>query len=222
MRPPAAAAETAHNHRPYRAASSCSPRSCPQRRRFLSGPGHVLSATPGQHGPPAEEVPWQEHERLLYGGEAQLGVVCGLQHVYAVDRGERSGVELVAAPVMRGERYLGRSIYFSDVVVRREGPARCLADLRGAAWAYNEPSSQSGYNRPRYVLATRGEKRRALRTGGDVPSAPALVGADTVWNRRRRLYRHDCTGTGVTSAPGTDRAVVGDRDPGAEGQSFCP
>jgi phosphonate transport system substrate-binding protein len=104
-----------------------------------------------------DAVDWQERERMLYRGEAQLGVVCGLQYVYAVDRGERPGIDLLAAPVMRGERYRGRPIYFSDVVVRRDSPARCLADLRGASWAYNEPTSQSGYNLPRYVLASRGE-----------------------------------------------------------------
>ena len=123
---------------------------------------HGLSTYLARHlGIPArvlDDVPWQEREQMLYRGEAQLGVVCGLQYVYAVDRGEQPGVDLLAAPVMRGERYQGRPIYFSDVVVRHDSPARCLADLRGAAWAYNEPTSQSGYNLPRYVLACRGEK----------------------------------------------------------------
>jgi phosphonate transport system substrate-binding protein len=102
-----------------------------------------------------DAVDWQERERMLYRGEAQLGVVCGLQYVYAVDRGERPGIDLLAAPVMRGERYRGRPIYFSDVVVRRDSPARCLADLRGTSWAYNEPTSQSGYNLPRRACAFR-------------------------------------------------------------------
>src|SRR5437762_7657381 len=103
-----------------------------------------------------EDVDWQERERLLYRGIAQLGVVCGLQYVNAVDRGERPGVDLLAAPVMNGERYQGQPIYFSDVVVRHESPVGCLRDLRGAAWAYNERTSQSGYGLPCYVLALRG------------------------------------------------------------------
>jgi phosphonate transport system substrate-binding protein len=103
-------------------------------------------------------VLWQERERMLYRGEAHLGVVCGLQYVYAVDRGEQPGVDLLAAPVMGGARYQGRPIYFSDVVVRYDSPVRCLSDLRGAAWAYNEPTSHSGYILPRFVLASRGEK----------------------------------------------------------------
>ena len=114
--------------------------------RHLGMPVRVL------HG-----VAWPERERKLYRGEAQLGVVCGLQYVYAVDRGEQPGIDLLAAPVMRGERYHGRPIYFSDVVVRHDSPARCLSDLRGATWAYNEPTSHSGYSLPRYVLASRGE-----------------------------------------------------------------
>ena len=32
-----------------------------------------------------------------------------------------------------------------------------LADLRGAAFAFNEPTSHSGYALPRYALASRGE-----------------------------------------------------------------
>jgi phosphonate transport system substrate-binding protein len=104
-----------------------------------------------------DELPWQERERRLYRGDAHVGVVCGLQYVYAVDRRERPGVELLCAPVMRGDRYRDQPIYFSDVVVRRDSPAASLADLRGATWAYNEPTSHSGYNLPRYVLAVRGE-----------------------------------------------------------------
>ena len=47
-------------------------------------------------------------------------------------------------------------MYFSDVVVRREAPYRRLADLAGATWAYNEPSSHSGYCLTRYELARSG------------------------------------------------------------------
>jgi phosphonate transport system substrate-binding protein len=104
-----------------------------------------------------QEVPWQEREQMLYRGEAHLGAMCGLQYVYASARGESPGVELLVAPVMQAPRYAGRPMYFSDVVVRQESPARSLADLRGARWAYNEPTSQSGYNITRYTLAVRGE-----------------------------------------------------------------
>jgi phosphonate transport system substrate-binding protein len=123
---------------------------CSDLARFLTG---RLGATVRV----LDDVPWQERERRLYRGDAQLGVVCGLQYVYAVDRGERPGVDPLCAPVMRRPRYGDRPIYYSDVVVRRASAARSLADLRGATWAYNEPTSHSGYNLPRYVLAVRGQ-----------------------------------------------------------------
>ena len=37
-------------------------------------------------------------------------------------------------------------MYFSDVVVRADDPARSLADLRGRRFAFNEEGSHSGYN----------------------------------------------------------------------------
>ena len=37
-------------------------------------------------------------------------------------------------------------MYFSDVIVRADDPARSLADLRGRRFAFNEEGSHSGYN----------------------------------------------------------------------------
>ena len=87
--------------------------------------------------------------------EADLAFVCGLPYVEAVRRGEP--LEPLAAPVLRGSRYAGKPIYFSDVVVRRDSPHRKFADLRGQAWAYNEPQSQSGHGIVRHHLARHGE-----------------------------------------------------------------
>jgi len=115
-----------------------------------------LSARLGISAEFVSRIPWQERERLLDAGEIQLGWICGLPYVRKVDR-EGAGIELVAAPVMRHPRYAGRPIYFSDVVVRRDSRYVAFADLRGAAWAYNEPNSQSGYNITRYHLARLGE-----------------------------------------------------------------
>jgi phosphonate transport system substrate-binding protein len=105
-----------------------------------------------------DDLPWQECEQRLCGGQADLGVVCGLQYVYSIDRGDAPGIDLLVAPVMRGPRYMNRPIYFSEVVVRYDHPARSLGDLRGAIWAYNEPTSHSGYALTRCTLATRGER----------------------------------------------------------------
>jgi phosphonate transport system substrate-binding protein len=82
--------------------------------------------------------------------------VCSLPYVTF----ERRGLDLavpVAAPVLEGERYGGRPIYFSDVIVHRDSPFRSFLDLRGGSWAYNEPLSHSGYGITRYHLVTLGE-----------------------------------------------------------------
>jgi phosphonate transport system substrate-binding protein len=78
-------------------------------------------------------------------------------------------LKLLAAPVMGGRRYVGRAVYYSDIVVRRESAFRSFEDLRGAAWSYNEPGSHSGYTLPLSHLALRGERdgyfRRAEQSG---------------------------------------------------------
>ena len=69
-------------------------------------------------------------------------------------------VEPLAAPVLQGDRYGGRPVYFSDVIVGRDSPFRSFADLRGGSWAYNDADSHSGYNITRYHLV------RLRETGG--------------------------------------------------------
>jgi phosphonate transport system substrate-binding protein len=91
-------------------------------------------------------------------GEIDAGFICGLPYVQLV-RQAAAPVELLAAPVLRGDRYAGRPIYFSDVIVRRGSPVRTFADLRGRSWAYNDPDSHSGYNLTRHHLVTLGETR---------------------------------------------------------------
>ncbi len=82
--------------------------------------------------------------------------VCSLPYVI-YEREGRSPATPIAAPVLKGDRYGGRPIYFSDVVVNVTSPARSFADLRGASWSFNEPMSQSGYGITRYHLVSIGE-----------------------------------------------------------------
>jgi phosphonate transport system substrate-binding protein len=84
--------------------------------------------------------------------------VCSVPYLLLADAG-RIDLEVVAAPVLRGDRYAGRPIYFSDVVVAAASPHQSFADLRGATWAYNEPYSHSGYMTVLHHLATLGEDR---------------------------------------------------------------
>ncbi len=121
-------------------------------------------------------------------GRADIGFTCGLPYALMVDmyaksdalgsQGDRQGrpyhtanahkvgegpvcpVELLAAPVLLGERYLGRPIYFSDVVVRSDSPyASCatLDELEGCRWAFNQPESHSGWNLVCYSLIKHGK-----------------------------------------------------------------
>ena len=88
--------------------------------------------------------------------EADVAFLCGLPYIRLVEQPEPP-IELLAAPVLRGARYGGRPVYFSDVIVRRDSRFRCFAELRGARWAYNEPNSHSGFGVVRYHLARLGE-----------------------------------------------------------------
>lgn len=88
--------------------------------------------------------------------EADVGFICGLPYVL-LKRRQEPDVELLAAPVPLGERYAGRAVYFSDVIVRRDSPLSSFADLRGRSWAYNEPLSHSGFGITRYRLIQLGE-----------------------------------------------------------------
>jgi phosphonate transport system substrate-binding protein len=85
-----------------------------------------------------------------------VAFVCGLPYV-ELSRGGEAPVEPLAAPILRGERFGGRAIYFSDVIVHRARRWQSFTDLRGCSWAYNEPHSQSGYGITRYHLVCRGE-----------------------------------------------------------------
>src|SRR5215212_7293588 len=91
-------------------------------------------------------------------GEIDAGFICGLPYILLA-RQTPPSVELLAAPVIRGDRYAGRPIYFSDVIVQRNSPVRTFAHLRGRSWAYNDLDSHSGYNLTRHHLVKLGETR---------------------------------------------------------------
>jgi phosphonate transport system substrate-binding protein len=90
-------------------------------------------------------------------GQADLGVICGLPYVWLADR-RPPPVEPLVAPVLAGDRYGGRPVYFSDVVVRGDSPITCLEELRGRSWAYNEPASHSGHTVTLYSLVRMGAR----------------------------------------------------------------
>lgn len=151
------------------------------------------------------DIPWQRRERLLDAGAIHVGWICGLPYVQRAARA-RAAVELLAAPVMRGARYAGRPVYFSDIVVRCDSAARRFDDLQGARWAYNEPGSHSGYNIVRYQLARLGRPAgffaetvesgahqatlRLILDGAVEASAVDSTVLETEFRRRPGLRRH--------------------------------
>lgn len=82
--------------------------------------------------------------------------VCSLPYVMFEREGISPAVP-IAAPVLAGDRYGGRPIYFSDVIVHKDSDAESFLDLRGGSWSFNEPLSQSGYGVTRYHLVSIGE-----------------------------------------------------------------
>ncbi len=85
-----------------------------------------------------------------------VAFICGLPYVRLAQHWPDLTPPL-AAPVLQGESYQGRPIYFSDVIVRRDSPFTSFADLRGQRWAFNVDGSQSGYGITRHTLLLMGE-----------------------------------------------------------------
>lgn len=74
---------------------------------------------------------------------ADLAFVCAPSYVAL----RRSGAAVLVpmAPAFDDDRAGGRPVYFSDVVVRSDHPARGLDDLVSVPWAVNDERSLSGY-----------------------------------------------------------------------------
>ncbi|MBI2828817.1 MAG: hypothetical protein HYX77_06065, partial [Acidobacteria bacterium] len=80
------------------------------------------------------EMPWQKRERGFDRGEIEVCWMCGWPYAVRADS-PSAGIDLIAAPVMAGPRYLDRPVYFSDIVVRADGRFDSFKDLRGGSWA---------------------------------------------------------------------------------------
>jgi phosphonate transport system substrate-binding protein len=110
-----------------------------------------LSAKLAQPVTFVNESDWPERYRLLDKGQVDMAWICAAPYVRRMD-GPTPNIELLAAPVWRGERYGGMPIYFADVIVRAGSPYSTFDDLRGAVWVYNEPGSLSGFEIIRHRL----------------------------------------------------------------------
>ena len=116
---------------------------------------HIARYVGGKVGYPADLTIGQSFEDFG-AGRVDAGFICGLPYVRLADE-PANAVELLVAPVLQGERYRQKPVYFSDVIVRSDSPYTCFDDLSGCTWAYNEPGSHSGYNLVCSSLLERGK-----------------------------------------------------------------
>ena len=107
---------------------------------------------------------YDESNMLLEQGIIQVGFICGLPYTQEFAKGK---VTLVAIPVMAASagqipgtpgyaKVPGK--YYSYTIVRKDSPLKSWADLKGKSYVFNEQTSNSGYNMPRYKLVQLGAK----------------------------------------------------------------
>lgn len=110
-------------------------------------------------------------------GEADVGFMCAPPFVRLREL-DPPPVELLGAPAFRDVRASGRPVYFSEVVVRREDPARSFDDLGQYSWAYNDACSLSGYYSLLDKLSRSGLDSRTLdlrHSGSHLASIELLI-----------------------------------------------
>jgi len=89
--------------------------------------------------------PMHAHADPFAEGRADIGFLCAPSYIYLRSRA-RPSVELVRAGfVFRDGRHGDAPVYFSEVVVRSDHPAREFTDLAGGVWGFNDECSLSGY-----------------------------------------------------------------------------
>lgn len=108
---------------------------------------------------------YEESDMLLDRGIVQIGFICGLPYTQKHREGK---YRLIAMPVMAIDNktfpdtpsYKGTpGKYFSYTIVHKDSPISSWRDLKGRHYIYNDQSSNSGYNMPRYKLIQLGVHR---------------------------------------------------------------
>ncbi len=91
---------------------------------------------------------YAEVNHLLEAKEVDIAFVCAGPYV---DGHDKFGMEILAVPVVNGERY-----YRSLFIVHRDSDIQNFDDLKGKRFAFTDPDSNTGRLVPRFVLAERG------------------------------------------------------------------
>lgn len=111
----------------------------------------IIDYIGGQIGQPVQMVhrrTYDEMDRLLERGEVKIAFICSAP--YVKDR-EKFGVELLVAPSVNGSPK-----YHSYVIVHNDSPIKAFPELKGKAFAFTDPKSNSGKIYPTYLLKTMG------------------------------------------------------------------
>lgn len=90
-------------------------------------------------------------DRLLNHDKIDIAFICGMPLI-CHNRIAKQSLEILAVPVMQGDRYQQQPIYFADIVVHADSKFYELADLAGSRFCYNDHGSNSGYNLIRYRI----------------------------------------------------------------------
>jgi phosphonate transport system substrate-binding protein len=90
-------------------------------------------------------------DRLLNHDQVDIAFICGLPLIRH-NRIAKQPLEILAVPVMQGDRYQQQPIYFADIVVHADSNFYELGDLAGSRFCYNDRGSNSGYNLIRYRI----------------------------------------------------------------------
>ncbi len=116
-------------------------------------------------------------------GTYDLGWICSTSFVDLALRGDRPSVRLAGVGWVPDDPDSdGRPIYFGDLVVRGDDPARTLDDLRGRRIACNDLVSLSGHFALRHAIERAGASpddfAELVFTGGHHRSLDALLGGE--------------------------------------------
>jgi phosphonate transport system substrate-binding protein len=91
-----------------------------------------------------QRMTYVEINDLLNTGQIDMAFVCTLAYI---EGNQEFGMELLVAPQMREQ-----TVYYSYLIVPKESPVRGLINLKGKAFAFSDPLSNSGRLAPTYEL----------------------------------------------------------------------
>jgi ABC-type phosphate/phosphonate transport system substrate-binding protein len=107
--------------------------------------------------------PQKGGECSSFAEEADVAFMCAPSFMWLRDLQPPHAELLGALPVFDDERNQGKPVYFSDVVVRNDGPIHAFSELEGGSSAYNDACSLSDYYSLLNKLAEWGGGRELLR-----------------------------------------------------------